>query len=151
MIHKSRSPLHYHNRQVKKKYYVGGTGTSYLVDDVLIRKDSISMGTASSYILFPTVLPKRSITSIVSDSHLSSMTDRTLLTWTPKLRWIPEHSIQTIIPRLVQAHSGSLTPQSAHLSFPGIMRIFFNDSRFLSSPCSVFFCAWLNVDASTAV
>lgn len=47
------------------------------------------------------------LTSITSVSHLSSTSALTRLTWTPRLRWIPEHSMQTMIPRLVLAHSGS--------------------------------------------
>ena len=41
---------------------------------------------------------------------------------TPRLRWTPEHSIQTRTPRFNDAQSGSGAPQSAHLSFPHTLR-----------------------------
>ena len=45
-------------------------------------------------------------TLTVCSSHLSKVRDLTLDTCTPKLRWIPEHSMQTRIPRLMLAQSG---------------------------------------------
>ena len=41
---------------------------------------------------------------------------------TPRLRWTPEHSMQTRTPRFKDAQSGSGAPQSAHLSFPHTLR-----------------------------
>ena len=38
----------------------------------------------------------------------------------PRERWIPEHSMQSVMPRLMEAQRGSGKPQSQHLSLPGI-------------------------------
>lgn len=91
------------------------------------------------------------LTSMVSGSHLSNTTERTLLTCTPKLRCIPEHSIHTKIPKLVHAHSGSLARQSAHFSFPGILLILFNISFWFSSFSLFSFCVWSKVAASNVL
>ena len=48
-------------------------------------------------------------TLTVCSSHLSNVSDLTLDTCTPRLRCIPEHSIQTKIPKLMLAQSGPAT------------------------------------------
>ena len=48
-------------------------------------------------------------TLTVCSSHLSNVSDLTLDTCTPRLRCIPEHSIQTKIPKLMLAQSGPTT------------------------------------------
>jgi len=36
--------------------------------------------------------------------------------------WIPEHSMQSVMPRLMEAHDGSAAPQSQQRSLPVIDR-----------------------------
>ena len=53
-----------------------------------------------------------------SGSQSSRLMERTLDMCTPRPRWIPEHSIHSMIPRFMDAHVGFGRPQSAHLSLP---------------------------------
>ena len=56
--------------------------------------------------------------SVVKDVT-SRVRERTLEIWVPSDRWIPLHSIQRIIPRLMETHSVLTSePQSAHQQFP---------------------------------
>jgi len=45
--------------------------------------------------------------------------ERTLVMWTPRERCTPEHCRQSVMPRLMEAHSGSAVPQSAQTPLPG--------------------------------
>lgn len=49
----------------------------------------------------------------------SSRRARTFDLWTPKLRCIPEHSMHSVMPRLVLVQRGSGAPQSQHTELPG--------------------------------
>ena len=45
---------------------------------------------------------------------VSRVSERILVMWVPRLRWMPEHSMQTMIPRLMETHSTRESePQSA--------------------------------------
>lgn len=90
-------------------------------------------------------LPRDTMTWATSPSHLSHVRERTLLTCTPRLRWIPEQAIDrahqcwrlrldfffvcidlpmhNVIPRLILAHSGFSAEQSQHRSFPATAKI----------------------------
>jgi len=46
----------------------------------------------ASYTLLTMEFPSSAITLRISGSHASSVSERTLLWWTPRLRWTPEHS-----------------------------------------------------------
>ena len=48
-------------------------------------------------------------------SHVSSLSERTLLTCVPMARWQPAHSRQSGTQRLSEPHSGAAAPQSAHI------------------------------------
>ena len=64
---------------------------------------------------------RHELTSITSGSKSSSLKERTLETWVPIDRWTPEHSMQIMIPKLIEHHSGASTQQSAHWPLPGII------------------------------
>lgn len=50
---------------------------------------------------------------------VSRVRDRTLEMWVPRERWMPLHSIQSTIPRLIDTHSVfDSDPQSAHHRLP---------------------------------
>ncbi len=50
---------------------------------------------------------------------VSSVRERTLLTCVPNDRWMPLHSMQTMMARLSETHSTLLLdPQSAHQQLP---------------------------------
>lgn len=67
---------------------------------------------------------RRKVTSTRAGSQLSSVRERILEMWTPNERWMPEHSMQIRIPKLIHAQVGESALQSAQLSFPGSVRIF---------------------------
>ena len=54
-----------------------------------------------------------SVTLIVSSSHRSNVSDRTLVTWTPRLRCIPEQAMHITMPRLILAQSKSVMSAEA--------------------------------------
>lgn len=56
---------------------------------------------------------------ITTHVHSSNPSDRTLLMWDPKLRWIPEHSMHMSTPRFKLAHSGVGASQSTQEPLPG--------------------------------
>ena len=46
--------------------------------------------------------------------EVMEVTPRTLVMCTPRLLWIPPHSMQSVTPKLMLAHWGPSAPQSAH-------------------------------------
>mmetsp|Transcript_7928 Transcript_7928/g.24489 ORF Transcript_7928/g.24489 Transcript_7928/m.24489 type:complete len:376 (+) Transcript_7928:1051-2178(+) len=74
-------------------------------------------------------LPDASTNAVNSASHLSSVSERTLLMCVPMLRCTPLHSRQTRIQRLILAQSGSGAPQSAQRRLASTRR------RMLSARC----------------
>ena len=91
---------------------------SYILFTLTLPKDSMywwdrnnkAMNTTLRYLVTRlVVVPHQHLqqhTLTVCSSHLSKVRDLTLDTCTPRLRWIPEHSMQTRIPRLMLAQSG---------------------------------------------
>jgi len=67
--------------------------------------------------MFP-IVSKVLMLKLLQESRLS---DLTLEMWEPRFLWIPEHSMQTSIPRLMEAQSGFSLPQSAQCVFPGML------------------------------
>ena len=64
----------------------------------------------------------------------------------PRERWIPEHSMHSVMPRLMEAHRGSGKPQSQHLSFPGIDINEFNVEDVVESASTTLQCnGWSNI------
>ena len=61
--------------------------------------------------------------ALCSELHSSNSTERTLEMLTPRFRWIPEHSMQTRIPRFSDAHVGLGMPQSAQNLLPGLSKL----------------------------
>ena len=62
---------------------------------------------------------RRISTMSVLKEVVSRVRDRTLEMWVPRERWMPLHSIQRTIPRLMETHSVfDSDPQSAHHRFP---------------------------------
>src|SRR5262245_50950011 len=70
----------------------------------------------ASHTMFDMRFPTRSSISMMSGVKdvMSRVRDRTLLMWVPSDRWIPLHSMQRIMARLMDTHSTlELDPQSA--------------------------------------
>ena len=61
--------------------------------------------------------------------HESKFTDRTNEMWVPRLRWIPEQSMQMKMPSLLDAQRGCLEGQSAQTLLSGWRNI--TSRRFL--------------------
>ena len=86
------------------------------------------MGIFFSQYLFAFLLPHFCIIFTSLGFHESSETERTNEMWQPRLRWIPEHWMQTKVPSVADAQRGALAGQSAHTllagSFSSLSRIF---------------------------
>lgn len=72
-------------------------------------------GMRASQIRFDFSFPMISSSWSILVDHLSSISERTLLTCTPSERWTPLHSTHSRIARFVDAHSGRGAPQSAQV------------------------------------
>ncbi len=83
---------------------------------------SLTAGSSlASYTMLDTLFPTRRRSSIISGVNevVSRVRERTLLTWVPRDRWMPLHSMQTMIARLIDTHSTLLLdPHSAHQQLP---------------------------------
>ena len=72
---------------------------------------AIISATLASKMRLDTSLPISAMTLRISGSNESSLIERTLLTCTPRLLWIPEQVMHKVMPRLMEAHSGFKAPK----------------------------------------
>mmetsp|Transcript_19129 Transcript_19129/g.49001 ORF Transcript_19129/g.49001 Transcript_19129/m.49001 type:complete len:237 (-) Transcript_19129:57-767(-) len=84
-------------------------------------------GSVASSSAFTFALPSERMWRICACVHESIWSESTLVTCAPSFRWIPEHRMQNVTPRLVDAHvgvHGNLRTlevvQSAHTSLPAM-------------------------------
>ena len=76
----------------------------------------------SSYTLLKRSLPLCFMKARRVSLHSSIASDRTFVMCTPRDRCTPEHCRQSVIPKLMEAHSGFLVAQSAQQVLPVIMQ-----------------------------
>mmetsp|Transcript_27058 Transcript_27058/g.54076 ORF Transcript_27058/g.54076 Transcript_27058/m.54076 type:complete len:232 (-) Transcript_27058:309-1004(-) len=69
----------------------------------------------ASRMAFMGAFPSSRSTRHSATESRSRVSDRTLDTCTPRLRWTPLHSMHTSTPMLSEAQSGAAAPQSAHV------------------------------------
>ena len=78
-----------------------------------------SMLASQTMLLIRLPIWRRISTMSVLKDVVSRVRERTLEMWVPRERWMPLHSIQRTIPRLMDTHSVfDSDPQSAHHRLP---------------------------------